>query len=211
MSVQLTQLKRVSTGELVEARLHDALELDDLFDAEASWSPARIRVLQAMVNRGIEESLRPQSLHWHWAKKAAELSGSGRLGLLGDVRIFGVEVDSEWQGMLLAKSTPYESRLERSRRPLVYVDFLESAPWNWELPEISQSARFRGAGMQLMESAVRWSDAIGFAGRIGLHSLSAAEAFYRDRCNMTDLGFDPDYHGLRYFECNDEQARRFLE
>ncbi len=96
-----------------------------------------------MVSRGIEERLRPQSLHWHWAKKAAELSGSGRLGPLGDVRIFGVEVDSEWQGMLLAKSTPYESRLGRSRRPLVYVDFLESAPWNWELPEISQSARFR--------------------------------------------------------------------
>jgi hypothetical protein len=49
-----------------------------------------------------------------------------------------------------------------------------------------------------------------FKGRIGLHSLPQANAFYANTCGMTDLGFDQDYEGLRYFEMTPGQAEAFI-
>ena len=43
------------------------------------------------------------------------------------------------------------------------------------------------------------SAALGFDGRVGLHALPEAEAFYR-RQGMPDYGPDPDKDGLVYFE-----------
>jgi hypothetical protein len=48
-----------------------------------------------------------------------------------------------------------------------------------------------------------------FRGRIGLHSLPAAEEFYGTVCGMTDLGRDESYQGLRYFEMTAAQAAAF--
>jgi hypothetical protein len=58
--------------------------------------------------------------------------------------------------------------------------------------------------------AVQWSIDLGFKGRIGLHALPQADAFYRDVCGMTDLGQDPAYHSLRYFEFSEQQADDYL-
>ena len=44
-----------------------------------------------------------------------------------------------------------------------------------------------------------------YGGRVGLHSLPEAEAFYR-RYNMPDYGPDPDKKGLVYFEYGALQA-----
>ena len=38
-----------------------------------------------------------------------------------------------------------------------------------------------------------------------------ADDFYRRRCGMTDLGADPNYQNLRYFEMTEEQSRVFIE
>ena len=54
------------------------------------------------------------------------------------------------------------------------------------------------------------SENLEFHGRIGLHSLPQANGFYANTCGMTDLGTDPDYGGLRYFEMTPEQARAFV-
>ena len=44
---------------------------------------------------------------------------------------------------------------------------------------------------------------------MALHSLPQAERYYRDVCGMTDLGPDPAYDNLRYFEMTAEQAAEF--
>ena len=54
------------------------------------------------------------------------------------------------------------------------------------------------------------SEELEFHGRIGLHSLPQANGFYADTCGMTDLGADPDYEGLRYFEMTPEDAQAFI-
>jgi len=46
MREHATKLKIGRTSKVVDAVLFDDLSLDDLFDAEAIWAPARIRTLQ---------------------------------------------------------------------------------------------------------------------------------------------------------------------
>ena len=70
--------------------------------------------------------------------------------------------------------------------------------------------RYHGVGSILIKAAVALSEDSEFHGRIGLHSLPQANDFYANTCGMTDLGIDPDYEGLRYFEMTPEQARAFV-
>ena len=51
----------------------------------------------------------------------------------------------------------------------------------------------------------------GFKGRIGLHALPQSEGFYASKIGMTDMGKDPGYHDLRYFEMTAEQAENFIQ
>lgn len=221
MSRLATSLVELSTKRTVPAVLQDALTLDDLFDAEALWAPARVRLLQRLKREEVPVALWPQSLHWNWAKKAASLEPD-RLTALGDARLFGIAIESEWQGVLWAethgpKQQEHTARLGASKRPLVHVCFVEIAPWNWDIPLEPpdtgkvQKRKYKGLGVQLMECAVRWSMQLEFRGRVGLHALPQAEAFYRNDCGMTDIGPDPEYRGLRYLEMTEDQAQSFLE
>jgi hypothetical protein len=87
------------------------------------------------------------------------------------------------------------------------VDYLESAPWNLQGSVVLP--RFLGVGTVLLAEAVRLSVEDGFGGRVGLHSLPQAEAFYA-RCRMTNSGADPDYYDLTYFEYTGHQAAEWL-
>lgn len=97
----------------------------------------------------------------------------------------------------------YLRDLEFRRGPLVYVSFLEVAPWN---KTASPRRRYRGLGQLLLRFACHRSQALGHKGVIGLHSLPAAEGFYRR------LGFEQrnswnEYHEP-YFELTEAAARR---
>lgn len=80
---------------------------------------------------------------------------------------------------------------------LVYVEALASAPWNRS--NLQQPPTLRGVGSVLLNFARRRSLDLGYGGRIGLHALPGAEAFYTLK-NMTDYGSDPDKENLVYFE-----------
>jgi hypothetical protein len=85
---------------------------------------------------------------------------------------------------------------------VVYVDYIEAAPWNLRQPV--QNARFLGVGTLLIAAAVHESLAIGLGGRVGLHALPQAEQFYSKRCQMSRYGPDPAYYDLVYFEYSNE-------
>ena len=61
---------------------------------------------------------------------------------------------------------------------LLYVEYLSTAPWNRYA--IKNKPKFRGIGTILLMQAVFESYNEGFHGRIGLHSLSRAEKFYKN-------------------------------
>ena len=111
--------------------------------------------------------------------------------------------------MMIVDTVKKRCRLDSQKgQHLVYVKFVETAPWN--RGELFDPPRYRGIGSILIRAAVTLSEDSEFHGRIGLHSLPQANGFYANTCGMTDLGADPNYQGLRYFEMTPEQARAFV-
>lgn len=203
VEVSTIYLLEVASGAGVEAELRDAIDTAQLQDWKAHWQPALFAILQEMDRQGVPRTKWPQSWHWDWEAKSAQVAG------LLAFRGFSVVSAGMTQGLMridLNKSAREKSQVGK---PLVYVDYLEVAPWN--RPELGQAPRLKGVGSALISAAVALSDDEGFKGRVGLHSLPQADAFYRDRCGMSDLGPDAAYQNLRYFEMTPEQARAFLD
>jgi len=185
---------------LVEAFLHTELAPSVLFDTEKEWGPIR-RAAARKLNTARKTAEIPQHFHWDWGKK------SQNLHLLA-YRCFGIEYDSKFQGLLMVKLAGMKARLEPDTgKPLVYIDYLESAPWN--IREMVDTPLYGGIGSLLMRTAVQLSYDEGFHGRIGLHALSQAENFYRDDCGMHSCGSDASYENLPYYEMTSEIAANF--
>lgn len=210
MSMHRTGLKDVATNESVDAELHDQVGLEAFFEAEAHWAPHRVEILRQHVLRRVPVDDWPEHWHWNWAQKAANLRNEDIGNALSPTRAMGIQCEKRWEGLILLKAhVKKATRLMRSRPAFLYGDYLETAPWNLELKVIGQSPRFSGVGVQLLAAAAQLSRLMGLRGRIGLHSLRRSEDFYRRR-GMTDLGPDPEYENLRYFELTEEQAQVIL-
>jgi hypothetical protein len=119
--------------------------------------------------------------------------------------LVALDVDGQIQGLMAILRHARPARLGDGA--VVYVDYLEAAPWN--LKGFVDRPRFLGIGTVLMAEAVRVSAEEGLDGRVGLHSLPQAEAFY-DKCKMTRLTADPAYFDLVYFEYSGRQGIDWL-
>jgi hypothetical protein len=203
VAVSTIYLRDVATGTSVEAELRDAIEEGQIADWKLRWQPALIAILREFEQRNVPRSQWPQSWHWNWAAKVAQVEGL--LAFKG----FCVVQDGLTQGLIRLDLTKSARLATQVRKPLVYVDYLEVAPWN--RPHLDRAPRLRGVGKALLTAAVVLSDHEGFKGRVGLHSLPQSDGFYREHCGMTDTGPDATAQGLRYFEMTSHQARPFLE
>jgi hypothetical protein len=119
------------------------------------------------------------------------------------------QVSPNEEGPMIALISGRLARLPPSaREAIVYVDYLEAAPWN--TGAYTRSPRFKGVGTRLLQGAILRSQEEGFGGRVGLHALPQSEGFYAGRCGMQNLGLDPAYHHLSYFEFTAAAAADFL-
>ena len=194
-----------ATGQPIDAELVDSLMPEDLMVLEAVWTPERARIILEIGRVGLLHEERPQSLSWNWRAKAHHLR-------LTQAKGYGVVCQEEWQGAMLTKSGTHFAHLgEAHGKPLVYIDFLEVAPWNWTIPRIGQARRFGRIGSHLFCRAVQQSFQDGFHGRVGLHALPQSAHFYGDICGMVPLGEDEEKDGLVYFELLKTQARHILD
>jgi hypothetical protein len=194
------RITRRLDNQQVVASLRDAIKPDALLAIEQAWAPHRVALKQALLAAGVPKDKWPESLHWNWSKKIPEL----RLLESGG---FAIDYEGRCQGVMLTKTASYLSLIEKGK-PLVYIDYLEAAPWNWKIPSLSKKGDFGGIGSVLFAIAVRQSIDESFYGRIGLHSLPQAEAFYAQVCGMQDFGPDPKKQNLRYFELSQKQAEQ---
>ncbi|WP_431015479.1 GNAT family N-acetyltransferase [Bradyrhizobium pachyrhizi] len=201
-NVSKIYLLDVATDGSVEAELSDAIEQAQLDDWQTKWRPALLTTLQELVRKGVPFDQWPQSWHWDWSKKTARVQG------LLAFRGFSIVAQSETQGLAQVDLTKAAREANQRGKPLVYLEYLEVAPWN--RPDLGNAPRLRGVGTALITAAVALSEDEGFKGRLGLHSLPQADNFYR-KIGMTDLGQDAAYQNLRYFEMTSEQARAFFE
>jgi hypothetical protein len=197
-------LINVATGEPEPAELLDAITEPQLADWEAEWLPELFKALQRLHRAGVERAQWPQSRQWNWRKKVAVLHG-----MLANPG-FSIMCGGITQGMMFTDTTTKRCRIPgQAGKNLVYVSFVENAPWNRK--ELFNPPRYRGVGTILMRAAIELSKELEFKGRIGLHSLPQANGFYANVCGMTDLGPDAAYEDLRYFEMIPNQAEAFVE
>lgn len=197
-------LLNVERGELEAEELLDGIMERQLADWEGEWVPELFSTMQRLRRANIDRREWPQSRHWDWRKKTVELQ-RGTLAQAG----FSLVCDGLTQGMMILDTTMKRCRIASQQgRNLVYVEYIENAPWNRK--ELFSLPRYRGVGSLLIKAAIALSEDLGFRGRLGLHSLPQADGFYANTCNMADLGGDRNYHNLRYFEMTPECAQAFI-
>jgi hypothetical protein len=187
---------RLPTRPLVKADLYRDYPVAELETIETHWAKARDEAATAALVQGLTPL---EHVHWDWRNKAESVE-AGRHMLLG------VECDGAVQGLMAVLRLPRRARLGTGQ--VVYVDFVEAAPWN--LRGSAAQPRFLGVGTVLIAEAVRLSLDMGLGGQVGLHSLPQAEEFYATRCKMTQVGVDPAYFDLTYFEHTRQQAADWL-
>jgi hypothetical protein len=186
---------RVDDRPPIAASIYRDYLAHQLEEIEASWAEAR----DLAAEHGHAAGLAPlEHAHWDWRNKADSVEAGRHM-------LVALEVDGEVQGLMALLSLPRSARLDNGA--VLYVDYLEAAPWN--LKSFAERPRFVGVGTVLMAEAVRISAEEGLDGRVGLHSLPQAEAFY-DKCKMTRVGPDPNYFDLTYFEYPSRQGTDWL-
>ncbi len=96
--------------------------------------------------------------------------------------------------------TGFDSRHPESKgKPIVYVDYLESASWNWNIKRLGQEGTYKAVGSLLFRHAIVQSKEEDFRGRVGLHALPQASDFY-EGLGMVKLANDSANSNLPYFE-----------
>jgi hypothetical protein len=186
---------RTTGRDAIAAQLYRDYPTAALEDVEAKWSSAREQASFAGHGTGLAPI---EHAHWDWRNKTDSVEA-------GEHLLIAVECEAEPQGLMAVPRTPRPALT--SPRHLVYVDYLESAPWN--LRAFTPTPRFLGVGTVLLAESVRLSIEMGLEGRIGLHSLPQAEPFYA-KCGMTRVGVDPNYFELPYYEFAEAQAAYWL-
>ena len=165
-----------------------------------SWLEFVRAAYAAIIASGGSLNGLPENAHWKWLRKRQKTTAGGIVS--------GIEQGGEMQGLVLTRVDKVSRLTATTGQPIVYVDYLATAPWNQR--DVVSVPRFVGCGIALISKAIEQSDARGWGGRIGLHSLTEAEPFYH-KCVMTDLGIDTSYEGLRYFEMSGAQGQEFLK
>ncbi len=185
------QLYDLRSEQMVDAELWDGITDKNLADWEAEWTPELLDMLKALNRKGIERKFWPQSRHWDWRAKTQGIE------MRLDNQCFSINCENMTQAMMITELT-HRARIESQKNDhLVYVDFLEAAPWN-RREVVDATPRFAGCGSILIRAAIEHSILEGFKGRVGLHSLPQANDFYANKVSMTDLGLDDNYQKLRY-------------
>ncbi|MEM6839475.1 MAG: GNAT family N-acetyltransferase [Cyanobacteria bacterium P01_C01_bin.120] len=147
-----------------------------------------------LIWKGMLLTLQQPDKVWNWAYKLRLATDEARF------EAYVVEVEELAQGVILIETQWHRSQVDgplATRQPLVYVEYLATAPWNRR--SLEDPPFFTGIGSTLMAFVRDRSVELGFEGRVGLHSLPQAENFYR-RQGMPGYGPDPDKDGLVYFE-----------
>ena len=202
MNRSVIYLLQVATDKLVEAELFDGIGDHHLESWRKTWLPEIMAAKERLIQSRLPGPQWPLDLHWNWDEKMAD----ARATFLGR-RSFCVLCQGGLQGMMLVDLTRTGRLREQTRKELVYVEFLATAPWNRK--ELACTPKFRGVGRALVRAAIELSLEEEFRGRIALHSLPQADEFYQVKCGMTPLGKDAKYQNLTYFEMTPEQAETF--
>jgi len=201
-------IKERKSEKLISATFYDDLGASQLLEAESQWKPFRDATIQRLLAAGKKRSEIQrliQHIHWNWVDKAGCLLNSP----LAPLQCFGIKLEERWQGLIMMNLATHRAQVEPdSGKPLVYVECLETAPWN--LKDFVEEPLYGLIGPQLMEAAIRLSLAEGFRGRVGLLALPQSEKFYEKKVGMVHVK-ELDSHNMKYYELTQEAAKAYLK
>jgi hypothetical protein len=202
-STPIEIIDNVNHGRRIDAFLIEDPDDDYVEATDKLWWVYRQRFL---LKRAASNMPAPGHHHWSWKWKLQQESKRNSF-----YKCFGIIADNEPQGlMLLNYGREYLARLpEQAGQLLIYLAYVESAPWN--LREYCEKPRFGAVGAVLFKAAIEFSNRLGFEGRIGLHALPRVENYYEKRCKMRKCYADQNYGGLVYFESTPEDSLAFLK
>jgi hypothetical protein len=202
VETSIVYIRHAATGEMAEATLFHQITEEHLVLWKANWLPVMHQTREELKENKVPVRDWPEDLHWDWDAKLKHYGG------LMAYRTFCLICQEQVQGLMILDMTKQLARLpSQAEKPLGYIEFLATAPWNRKA--VTGTPAFRGVGGALMHVAIQVSIEDEFQGRIGLHSLPRANDFYEKVCGMTHVGPDPKKQGLCYFEMTPEQAKRF--
>jgi hypothetical protein len=176
-------IRDAETRQIVVASLLYPVAPSYLEWADSLWQPALRESLASQPEL-------PDHSHWRWAWKLTEYS-EGKLG-------FAIEHEGKPQALMVVQTSKLARLSSQIGEPLLYIDYLATAPWNDF--SLTPTPLYRACGTALWQAAIEYSQKQGWQGRLGLHSLPQAEGYYRKLGILTDLGIDDQYDNLRYFE-----------
>ena len=194
-----TRLDDRDADAIIAAEIVYEISRDEVIDIHMDWQPARLEALKTLRGQGKPW---PENWHWDWSRKAENLNFLA-------YRCLALECQGRAQGLLMISTIGWRGRGNvQLGKPVLYVEYVESAPWN--LAGLVESPRFSGVGIALIHAAIQVSAEEGFGGRVGLHSLPQSEPFYRRY--MQEFGMDSAHaEKLCYFEMTEDQAKDFVE
>jgi hypothetical protein len=197
MNVSPIYLREVATGKAVAASLCDEIIDEHLEMWDTTWRPAMNAHCQKLPPEA-----EPQDVEWDWK------ANSDKWRRVAKYNSFAIVCNGELQGLMLTNNLVPARLTTPVGKPMLYVELLATAPWN--RTEIQDPPRYRSTGWMLMLAAIELSREMEYRGRVGLHSLSRSEEFYRVKCEMTDLKMD-DKKRMVYFEMTEAQAEAFRQ
>lgn len=138
------------------------------------------------------KSVHEEDASWDWSAIVTE----ARLNppSAGRYEDYALVYADEAQALMVIETARH---LNRQGVPQVYVEYLSVAPWNRR--SIQNPPRFSMCGSAMIRAAVMRSSDLGIGGRLGLHSLPGALAFYR-KLGLHDFGPDPHEENFHYLE-----------
>ena len=148
-------LKEKSTGRLEPAILIHEMETSQVIAASNAWKPFVEARRDELFKRQASLSDWPQHSHWDWEEKAESVAG------ILAYNIAGIECREDIQGLVLLATDGKLCTIPSQRgKPLVYVHFLATAPWND--PNFTPEPRFGLVGLVFLAYAVMVSKEMGF-------------------------------------------------
>ncbi len=168
-----------------------------LQSVESVWKSYRTSILQLPADRRSEL---PEHLHWDWVEKRQHINS--RQG-----GVCAITERDQVQGMAMYgfETVPGRRAVVRGK-PFLYVEYLETAPFNLAA-FVGSGARFSGVGTELLSGLQDISERWGCEGRLALHSLPGALGFYEAQ-GFQNLGCDPEEE-LDYLELTGPLGERF--
>ncbi len=206
MSAQIAFITDAATDQIVEVEFLDEISVDILLDIEEQWATYRQDLRMKLRTSGISVQDWPESLHWDWARKSLRLAFRDP----NDFRLMAICHNNVYQGVIITLRKGHRASLQPDTgKPLIYVEFLEAAPWNWTIRGV-QNRKFKGIGPLLLRAAVTQSVQMGWDGRTGLHALPQAMSFYEHQ-GFRFVSNDPGKENLPYYELSAADASARIE